>query len=59
MLNSKFFQNFKNLALNSLIKRTEIIEAVWQMAVYGGLPAAINGLNAARDVFEELDANQG
>ncbi|MBC06746.1 carboxymuconolactone decarboxylase family protein [Thalassospira sp.] len=39
--------------------RTEIIEAVWQMAVYGGLPAAINGLNAARDVFEELDANQG
>ncbi|WP_052065843.1 carboxymuconolactone decarboxylase family protein [Thalassospira australica] len=35
--------------------RTEIIEAIWQMAVYGGLPAAINGLNAAREVFEELD----
>jgi len=35
--------------------RTEIIEAIWQMAVYGGLPAAINGLNAAHEVFEELD----
>lgn len=35
--------------------RTEIVEAVWQMAVYGGLPAAINGLNAARDVFAALD----
>jgi len=31
---------------------TEILEAIWQMAVYGGLPAAINGLNAAREVFE-------
>lgn len=30
---------------------TEITEAIWQMAVYGGLPAAINGLNAAREVF--------
>lgn len=34
--------------------REEIVEAIWQMAVYGGLPAAINGLNAARDVFAEL-----
>ena len=30
----------------------EIAEAIWQMAVYGGLPAAINGLNAAKEVFE-------
>jgi 4-carboxymuconolactone decarboxylase len=28
----------------------EIAEAIWQMAVYGGLPAAINGLNALREV---------
>lgn len=35
--------------------RTEIVEAIWQMAVYGGLPAAINGLNAARAVFEVED----
>ncbi|MEO1491997.1 MAG: carboxymuconolactone decarboxylase family protein [Pseudomonadota bacterium] len=30
----------------------EIGEAIWQMAIYGGFPAAINGLNAALDVFE-------
>lgn len=35
--------------------RTEVVEAIWQMAVYGGLPAAINGLNAAMDVFAEED----
>ena len=29
----------------------EIVEVIWQMAVYGGLPAAINGLNAAKEVF--------
>lgn len=36
--------------------RTEIAEAIWQMAVYGGMPAAINGLNAALEVFAEEDA---
>ncbi len=36
--------------------REEIIEAIWQMAVYGGLPAAINGLNGAQKLFDELDA---
>lgn len=35
--------------------RREIIEAIWQMAVYGGLPAAINGLNVAKEVFEAED----
>lgn len=30
----------------------EIAEIIWQMAVYGGLPAAINGLNAAKEVFD-------
>lgn len=29
----------------------EILEVIWQMAVYGGMPAAINGVNAALDVF--------
>ncbi|NVK46207.1 MAG: carboxymuconolactone decarboxylase family protein [Rhodobacteraceae bacterium] len=32
--------------------KQEITEIIWQMAVYGGMPAAINGLNAAREVFE-------
>ena len=36
-------------------KRKEITEVIWQMAVYGGLPAAINGLNAAKEVFAEQD----
>jgi 4-carboxymuconolactone decarboxylase len=36
--------------------RTEIIEAIWQMAIYGGLPAAINGLNAAQECFDAVDA---
>ncbi len=30
----------------------EIAEVIWQMAVYGGMPAAINGLNAAKEVFK-------
>lgn len=34
----------------------EIYEVIWQMAVYGGLPAAINGLNAAMEVLEDDDA---
>lgn len=35
----------------------EILEIIWQMAVYGGLPAAINGLNAAIEVFAEQEAS--
>ncbi|MGR3803618.1 carboxymuconolactone decarboxylase family protein [Marinibacterium profundimaris] len=31
--------------------KQEILEVIWQMAVYGGMPAAINGLNAALEVF--------
>ena len=34
------------------LSREEIAETIWQMALYGGLPAAINGLNAALEVFE-------
>lgn len=37
----------------------EIIEAIWQMAVYGGLPAAINGLNVARDVLADRGGRTG
>lgn len=35
----------------------EITEVIWQMAVYGGLPSAINGLNAAIEVFDTLPAS--
>ena len=32
--------------------REEISEIIFQMALYGGLPSMINGLNAALEVFE-------
>ncbi len=38
-------------ALNVGCKPEEIVEVVLQMAVYAGFPSAINGLNAAREVF--------
>ena len=41
------------------LSREEIGEVIWQMALYGGLPAAINGLNAALEVFTEEDAAAG
>ena len=42
-------------ALNVGCKRQEIIEVIIQMAVYAGFPRAINGINVAKEVFEELD----
>ncbi|WP_085909528.1 carboxymuconolactone decarboxylase family protein [Kiloniella majae] len=39
-------------SLKSGASKKEIAETIWQMAVYGGLPAAINGLNTAKEVFE-------
>lgn len=35
------------------LSQQEIGEVIWQMALYGGFPAAINGLNAALSVFAE------
>lgn len=34
------------------LTQEEIAEVIWQMALYGGFPAAINALNAALEVFE-------
>ncbi len=42
-------------ALNVGCSREEIIEVIIQMAVYAGFPRAINGINAAKEVFEEID----
>ena len=33
--------------------REEVSEIIFQMALYGGLPSMINGLNAALEVFED------
>ncbi len=45
-------------ALNVGCKRQEIIEVIIQMAVYAGFPRAINGINVAKEVFEELDTKR-
>jgi 4-carboxymuconolactone decarboxylase len=39
-------------ALNVGCTREEITETIIQMAVYAGFPAALNGLSAAREVFQ-------
>lgn len=40
-------------ALNVGCTESEIIEVIMQMAVYAGFPAALNGLSAARAVFDQ------
>ena len=42
-----------NGALNVGCSETEVIEVIIQMAVYAGFPAALNGLSAAKEVFDE------
>ncbi|MCZ4352211.1 carboxymuconolactone decarboxylase family protein [Roseovarius aestuarii] len=42
--------------LKAGLTQQEIAETIWQMALYGGFPAAINGLNAALEVFEAEDS---
>jgi 4-carboxymuconolactone decarboxylase len=43
-------------ALNVGCTRQEIIEIMIQMAVYAGFPAALNGLWAAKEVFDQRDS---
>lgn len=38
------------------LERREIVEVLILMAIYGGLPAAIEGLDAAKSVFARRDA---
>jgi 4-carboxymuconolactone decarboxylase len=40
-------------ALNVGWTRKEVTEVIMQMAVYAGFPAALNGLSAAKEVFQE------
>ena len=42
-------------ALTNGVTRDEIREILMQVAVYGGMPAAVDGFRVARDVFAELD----
>ncbi|NUQ87090.1 MULTISPECIES: carboxymuconolactone decarboxylase family protein [Glycomyces] len=45
-----------NGALNAGCTREEVVEALTQIAVYAGFPAAINAMTAAREVFAARDA---
>ena len=42
-------------ALNVGVSRREVIETITQMAVYAGFPAALNGIFAAKEVFQGRD----
>ena len=42
-------------ALNNGVTREEIREILLQVAVYAGMPAAMDSFRAAREVFAELD----
>lgn len=44
-----------NGALNVGLSRQEVVEIIIQMAVYAGFPAALNGMLAAKEVFQERD----
>ena len=44
-----------NGALNVGLSRQEVIEIIIQMVVYAGFPAALNGMFAAKEVFQERD----
>lgn len=46
-------------ALNVGCSPQEIIEVMIQMAVYAGFPAALNGLFAAKEVFDERNVKAG
>lgn len=43
-------------ALAAGATRRELFEVILQMSVYGGMPAAINGMNVAMQLFEDQDA---
>ena len=46
----------RKAALAGGLSEAEIVEILMQVAVYAGFPAALNGLFAAREVFEARQA---
>ena len=46
-------------ALRVGASREEIAETIYQMSLYGGMPAMFNALNAAMEVFEAEDGADG
>ncbi|MBJ18107.1 MAG: carboxymuconolactone decarboxylase family protein [bacterium] len=45
------------LGLDNGLSREEICEVIMHMAVYGGWPVAVEGMRAAKKVFEARDAS--
>ena len=45
-------------ALNVGVTKEEIVEIMLQMAVYAGFPAAINAMQAAKEVFDEIETSK-
>ncbi|MFN4260140.1 MAG: carboxymuconolactone decarboxylase family protein [Gemmataceae bacterium] len=46
------------MALNNGVSRQDIVETLLQIAPYAGFPACWEGLAAAQQVFQEIDAQQ-
>ncbi len=46
-----------HIALNTGWTREELVEAIMQLAVYAGFPAALNALHTAKEVFQEREAS--
>jgi 4-carboxymuconolactone decarboxylase len=42
-------------AINVGCSQSEVVEVILQMAVYAGFPAALNGIEASREVFDSLN----
>ena len=42
-------------ALNVGLTQEQVVEVLMQMALYAGMPAALNGIAAAREVFRERE----
>lgn len=45
-------------ALNNGLSKEEIREVLLQVAIYGGVPAAVDSFRIANEAFNELDAEQ-
>jgi len=45
-----------NAALNVGVPRAQVVELFMQITVYAGIPAALNALTLAKEVFAERDA---
>ncbi len=45
-------------ALNNGLSREEIREVLLQVAIYGGVPAAVDSFRLANEAFAEIDAEQ-